>query len=81
MDRNILIAIGMLLLTAVAGLMKGAISGADLKEVLILVGGGIMGVANARTTTTAKPPGPPAPPVAAIALAVVGALLLVSCVR
>lgn len=72
----------MLLAAAVAGLMKGAISGADLKEVLILVGGGIMGVANSlRTSTPARHPGPPLPPSGAIALVVVGALLLVSCVR
>lgn len=80
MDRNILIAIAMLLASAVAGLMKGAISGADLKEVLILVGGGIMGVANSlRTSTPAKPSGPPLPPTGAIALAVTGALLLAGC--
>lgn len=77
MDTRSLIALGMLLATAVIALMKGAITGNDVKEVLILVGGGIMGVANQRRTeAAAKPAGAlPAPP-AVVAMLVVGALFL-----
>lgn len=81
MDTRSLVALGMLLATAVIALMKGAITGNDVKEVLILVGGGVMGVANQRRTTeTAKPGIPPTVPGAAVALLIVGAMLLVSCV-
>lgn len=68
----------MLLATAVIALMKGAITGNDVKEVLILVGGGIMGVANQRRVETARAASPPPVPAAAVALLVVGAMFLVN---
>lgn len=79
MDRNILIALGMLLSTTVVALMKGAITGNDVKEVLILVGGGVMGVANSGRAPSPKPAGPSVNVTpAAVAMAVVGALFLIS---
>lgn len=84
MDTRNLIAFGMLLMVVLAALYKGAITGTDVKEVIILLSGGVIGftVPRRQGVDTAKPgssiPGPPA----AVMVLLVGAVLLMfSCYR
>src|SRR5690242_16924851 len=82
MDTRNLVAFGMLLAVVCAALLKGAISGADVKEVIMLLGGGVIGIAVPGRVTTAKPgitPPPPVPPAAIMALLVGSLLVLVNC--
>lgn len=80
MDTRNLIAFAMLLAVVVAGMMKGAISGADVKEVIILLSGGVIGFTMPRRPVDGKGGPPMSPPPAAVMPLLVGAvLLLVSC--
>lgn len=84
MDTRNLIAFAMLLSVVLAALMKGAITGNDVKEVIILLSGGVIGftVPRRQGIDTAKPGSPvPAPPPAVMMLLVGAVLLMVSCYR
>lgn len=85
MDTRSLIALGMLLLVAVVALLKGAMAGADVKDVILLLGGGVIGAVvpqrrgqlDSPPAIPVKPGGTPSPGL--LGLIICAALLLVSC--
>lgn len=80
MDNRNLIAFGMLLTVVVIALLKGALDGQAVKEVVLLLGGGVIGVTlPSRATPTAKPGTPTLPPALPMALLVGAALLMIGC--
>lgn len=81
MDTRNLVAFGMLLAVVCAALLKGALSGNDVKEVIMLLGGGVIGIAVPGRVGAVKSAGtpPPVPPASLMALLVGATLLLVTC--
>lgn len=78
MDTRSLIALGMLLTLVFAALMKGAVQAQEVKEIVLFLGGGIVGFTVPRAATDAAKQGgqksPPAGP--AMLILLVGAVLI-----
>jgi len=79
MDNRTLVALGMLVILVIVALLKGKVDEHAIKEIVLVLGGGIIGVALPQ-----RPGGRGgSPPPQAMSLIIVGAtlLLLVGCVR
>lgn len=82
MDTRSLIALGMLLTLVFAALMKGAVQAQEVKEIVLFLGGGIVGFTVPRSMHEVPPkPGAPKPPAGsgtAMAMLLVGAMILLA---
>ena len=76
MDTRSLIALGMLLSLVAMALAKGAVQPQDVKEIVLFLGGGIIGFTVPKRTEPEQKPAKPAPVPPAVVVLLVGSLLL-----
>lgn len=79
MDTRSLIALGMLLSLVAMALAKGAVQPQDVKEIVLFLGGGIIGFTVPKRTESEKASKPPTVPPAVVVLLAGSLLLLYGC--
>jgi hypothetical protein len=78
-DTRSLVALGMVLAVVIVGLLKGAIDGAALKDVVILLSGGIIGFTVPKRDIAKAGAVPHVPPAAVMVLLAGSLLLMFGC--